>query len=270
MAITGGARGIGAATARMLADEGAKVAIGDLDGELASTVAAGIGRGATGQALDVCDLEAFGEFLNRVEADQGPLDTLVSNAGIASPEPRVTDQPPAVIERTIAVNLMGVINGNLAAVPRMEARGSGQLVNVASLAGISGTKGLAAYSASKFGVVGFTDTIRSEFAGTGLTFSCIMPGPVKTEMMDGTADSPKVKLIPPEEVAAAIVGVMKSGKPRAAVPKQLGVLVRFASLMPPGFSIWLNHALGIDKVYTEIDSAARAGYIERTTGDIET
>ncbi len=197
VAITGGARGIGAATAGRLASEGARVAIGDLEGELAAAVAEEIGRGATGYELDVRDRDSVEAFLDAVESEVGPLDTLVNNAGIAPTSPLVTDQPEAVIERTIEVNLNGVINGTVAAVRRMVPRGSGQVVNVASLAGINGVKGLSAYSASKFGVVGFTESIRIEFAGSGLVFTCVMPGPVSTEMMDGTSDSPMIKLIPP-------------------------------------------------------------------------
>ncbi|MFA9401084.1 MAG: SDR family oxidoreductase [Acidobacteriota bacterium] len=269
VAITGGARGIGAATARMLADEGARVAIGDLDGELATDVAADIGRDTEGCELDVRDRESVERFIDAVESDIGPLDTLVNNAGIAPTSPLVTDQPPAVIERTIAVNLNGVINGTNSAVRRMSGRGSGQVVNVASLAGINGVKGLSAYSASKFGVVGFTESIRIEFEGSGLVFTCVMPGPVRTDMMDGTADSPMIKLIPPEQVAAAIVGAMKSGRERVPVPKSVGAIARFASLLPPRAAIRLNRLLGMDRVYAEVDPPARADYVQRTTGDIE-
>lgn len=269
VAITGGARGIGAATARMLADEGAMVAIGDLDGELAAAVAEEIGRGTTGYELDVRDRDSVESFLDAVESEAGPLDTLVNNAGIAPTSPLVTDQPAAVIERTIEVNLNGVINGTIAAVRRMGPRGSGQVVNVASLAGINGVKGLSAYSASKFGVVGFTESIRIEFAGSGLVFTCVMPGPVSTEMMDGTSDSPMIKLIPPGQVAEVIVGAMKSGRERVPVPRSVGVIARFASLIPPQAAIRLNRMLGMDRVYAEVDPSARAAYVERTTGDIE-
>ncbi len=175
----------------------------------------------------------------------------------------------AVIERTIAVNLTGVINGTVTAVPGMVERGTGQIINVASLAGINGVKGLAAYSASKFGVVGFTESIRTEFDSSGLIFTCVMPGPVRTGMMDGTADSPVIKLIPPEQVAGAIVDAMKTGKERVSVPKSVGVIARIGSLLPPRAAIRLNRLLGIDRVYTEIDRSARAAYVERTTGDIE-
>ena len=88
-------------------------------------------------------------------------------------------------------------------------------------------------------------------------------------MMDGTADSPMIKLIPPEQVAEAIVEAMKSGRERVSVPKSVGALARLITLLPPRTAIRLNRLLGMDRVYTEVDRSARASYVERTTGDLE-
>ncbi|MGK2956529.1 MAG: SDR family oxidoreductase [Solirubrobacterales bacterium] len=268
IAITGAARGIGEATARLLAAEGGKVAIADIDGDLAKEVAALIGSGAKGYQLDVSDRLAFDAFVDQVEQDLGPLDVMINNAGIAMAAPSVTVQDVDVIERTIDVNLKGAMFGTLAAVRAMQSRKRGSVINVASLAGVMGVPGLSAYSASKFGVVGFTESIRAELINSGISFSCVMPGPVETDMMVGTHSSPFVRLVKPEKIAEAIVGAIDSGKSRVAVPKEIGAYVRLMSLFPPKFAIRLNRLTGIDRVYTEIDDAARSEYHSRINDSI--
>lgn len=267
--ITGAARGIGAATARLLAARGARLAIADIDGNLATEVAESLGPECHGYRLDVSDRVAFNEFIDQVEEDLGPIDVMINNAGIAMAAPQVTQQETDVIERTIDVNLKGVIYGTLAAVGKMEPRGRGSVINVASLAGVLGVAGLAAYSASKFGVVGFTEAIRAEMGDSGITFSVVMPGPVETDMMVGTRSTPLVRLVKPELLAEAIVGAIETGKHRVAVPRSTGALVRLMSILSPRAAIRMNKLIGLDRVYTEIDEAARTEYSTRIKGHID-
>lgn len=267
--ITGAARGIGAATASLLAGRGDRVVVADIDGELAETVAGTIGPQCRGYRLDVSDREGFNAFIDKVEEEVGPIEVMINNAGIAMAAPRVTAQETEVIERTIDVNLKGVIYGTLAAVEKMQTRGSGAVINVASLAGVLGVAGLAAYSASKFGVVGFTEAIRAEQVGSGISFTVVMPGPVETDMMVGTRSAPLVRLVKPEVLAEAIVGAIETGKPRVAVPRSTGVYVRLMSILPPTVALRMNRMIGMDRVYTEIDEAARNEYSERIKGSID-
>ena len=263
--VTGGARGIGEATARLLAGRGNRVVIADIDTEAAGEAASRIGGRSSGHQLDVSDRDAFEAFIEMVDTEIGPIDVLVNNAGIADASASTVEQDPAMTDRMLSVNLNGVIYGTLAVLKRMELRNSGHVINVASLAGIAGVRGLPVYSASKFGVVGFTESIRAEYEGTGIVFTCVMPGPVATGMMDGTRETPLVKLVSPETIALAIGDAIESRKARVSVPGITGFLARVSSLLPPAVAIRLNHMIGLDRVYTEIDEEARSGYTSRIT-----
>lgn len=261
--ITGAARGIGLATARILAARGNRVVMSDLDGDLAAAEAEKIGDRTAGFGLDVTDRDAFREHLEMVEAEFGPIDVMINNAGIASASPNILEQDPKITERTIDINLKGVMNGTIEAIRLMEPRRRGQVVNVASLAGILGVKGLAAYSASKFGVVGFTESVRLEFADKGLRFTCVMPGPVDTGMMDGTSSSPLVSMLTPDQMATGIADSVNTGKPRVSLPRSSWLLARTISILPPAIGIRIGHWTRIDRIYTEVDPAARSAYEER-------
>ncbi|MGV2970337.1 MULTISPECIES: SDR family NAD(P)-dependent oxidoreductase [unclassified Mycolicibacterium] len=150
VAITGAARGIGAATARAFVAAGARVAIGDIDAELAQRTAAEIGAIAAG--VDVTDDHSVGAFLDDVEERLGTLDVMVNNAGIM-PVVGVLDETAESVRRQLAVNVAGVIHGTRHAARRMVPRGSGRVVNVASAAGRMAFGGVATYSGSKFAVV---------------------------------------------------------------------------------------------------------------------
>ncbi|HRV59521.1 MAG TPA: SDR family NAD(P)-dependent oxidoreductase, partial [Solirubrobacterales bacterium] len=255
--ITGSGRGIGLATATILASRGHRLIMSDIDGDLAGQEAEKLSTRAAGFGLDVTNRDAFREHLEMVESEFGPIDVLVNNAGIAPASPNILEQDPAMTDRTIDINLKGVMNGTIEAIRLMLPRGRGQVVNIASLAGITGVAGLAAYSASKFGVVGFTESVRSEFYDSGLKFTCVMPGPVSTGMMDGTSSSPVVSMLSPEEMAAGIAGAIESGKPRVSLPHSSYVLSRLISILPPGVGIKVSKWTRIDKIYTHITPGAR-------------
>jgi NAD(P)-dependent dehydrogenase (short-subunit alcohol dehydrogenase family) len=261
-AVTGGARGIGRATAGALAREGARVAIGDLDARLAERVAAELGGGCLGLALDVTDRSSFESFLDRVESELGSLDVLVNNAGILHLGPFLEEDDLAT-RRMIDVNLIGVINGTRLAVPRLRSRPEGHLVNVASSAGHLSPPGIATYAATKHAVVGLTEAVRAEHRDSPLEFSIVIPGVVKTEMIAGYESPRGVREVEPEDVAEAIVGALKRPRVDVWAPRSLGAINRVMRILPRGLSEGLGRALGAERVTWEADRSARAAYEAR-------
>jgi NAD(P)-dependent dehydrogenase (short-subunit alcohol dehydrogenase family) len=263
VAITGGARGIGRATAAALVRERAKVAIGDIDSELVVRTAEELGGGCLGLALDVTDRASFEAFLDTVAERLGPIDVLVNNAGILHLGPFLEEDDLAS-RRMIDVNLVGVINGTRLAVPRLRSRPEGHLVNVASSAGHVSPPGIATYCATKHAVVGLTEAVRAENRGLRLEFSIVMPGVVKTEMIAGYAPtSGAAKEIEPEDVAAAIVEAIRHPRVDVWVPRSLGRIVRVMGMLPRRASEAIGRALGAERVTWEADRSARAIYEAR-------
>jgi 2-hydroxycyclohexanecarboxyl-CoA dehydrogenase len=180
--VTGGASGIGAATARRLAAEGARVAIGDLDEAGARDVAAEID--GFGCALDVTDAASARAAVAAATEALGPVDVLVNNAG--------TDRFAFFVRSdeelwdfVLGVNLRGVLACTHAVLPSMHERGRGVIVNVASEAGRVGSQGSATYSAAKAGVIGFTKAIARESARYGVRCNAVAPGPIETPLLNG-------------------------------------------------------------------------------------
>jgi NADP-dependent 3-hydroxy acid dehydrogenase YdfG len=263
VAITGGARGIGRATAAALVRKGAKVAIGDLDAELAERTAQELGGDTLALALDVTDRDSFARFLAETEARLGPLDVLVNNAGIMllSDFARESD---AAAARQIDINLHGVILGSKLALERFLPRRSGHLVNVASTAGKAGVPGGATYSATKHAVVGLTEAIRGEVRGTGVETSVVMPVPVNTELAAGLVKGRGMTAtVEPEQVADAIVAALERPRHDVYVPKGIGALVRLGALMPRGLAEAFGRAAKTDRILASADGAARAAYEQR-------
>ena len=267
MAITGGARGLGLATARALAARGARIAIGDLDGDLAGTEAAALPGPEThfGAALDVTDADGFSRFLDEAEAALGPLDVLVNNAGIMIVSPFI-DEDPALTRREVEINLLAVITGTQLALRRMLARRSGHIVNIASAAGKAGVAGEATYCATKHAVVGLDEALRSEYRKSGVTITTVMPGLANTELAAGMKAGRGVPLVEPQEVADGIIGALETGRVEVYVPPKLGPLMRSQVLMPRGLRDAMSRAFQTDKIATEVDRGARAAYAERSAG----
>ncbi len=259
VAITGGARGIGRATATALAREGARVAIGDLDGALAEQEASALGGDALGLELDVTDRGSFEAFVDGVEEKLGPLDVLVNNAGIM-PLGRFVDEDDASTIRQIDINLHGVITGSKLALRRWETRPGGHLVNIASVAGKGGFPGAATYCATKHAVVGLSEAIRAETAGTGVEISCVMPSLVDTELTSGLGSARGVKRVTPEGVAAEIVSALKEPRFDVFVPRSVGRIVKATQILPRRAAEGLNKALKGDQVLTQVDPSARRAY----------
>ena len=216
--VTGGASGIGAATCRRLAAEGARVAVTDvnLDG------ARGVADEVDGAAfeLDVRSTDSVRAAVEGAERELGPVDVLVNNAGYDEWS-WFTDTDEALWQRVLAVNLVGVIACTHAVLPGMQERRRGRIVNVSSEAGRVGSSGSAIYSAAKAGVIGFTKAIAIENGRYGITSNAIAPGPIETPLLMGAPDAfgdlgkrlvenmvgatNLRRLGQPDEVAAAIV-----------------------------------------------------------------
>jgi NAD(P)-dependent dehydrogenase (short-subunit alcohol dehydrogenase family) len=262
VAITGGAQGIGKATAKALTAKGARVAIGDLDLELAEKTAAELGIGAIALPLDVTDRASFESFLDETEKQLGPLDVIVNNAGIMPVTPFV-EESEASTRRQVDINLHGVITGSQLAIERMLPRRSGHIVNIASSAGKAGVPGIATYSATKHAVVGLCEALRAELRDTGIEFSCVMPVPVNTQLMEGVSDQRAVKRVEPEDVANEIVEALELLRFDVFVPRSLKATVTASGLLPRRGREAVARFMGVHKILTEVDRSSRSAYEER-------
>lgn len=267
VAITGGARGIGRATATALIAQGARVAIGDIDTALAAQTASELGNGTIGLPLDVTDRASFETFLTEVESRLGPLDVLVNNAGIMPVGPFVSESD-ATTDRMIDINLRGVIFGSKLALSRFLPRGRGHLVNVASIAGKGGFPGGATYCATKHAVVGLSEAIRAEVRKTDIDVTIVMPVGVNTELYSGIGTARTIGLAQPEEVAAAIVEALQTGRVDVFIPKRLNVMMRTLNLLPRRGADFVAKILGTDNVLANPDQVLRSAYLQRTAAPL--
>lgn len=266
VAITGGARGIGRATAAALVLQGARVAIGDIEAELAEKTAEELGGGTIALSVDVTKRASFADFLSQVEERLGPLDVLINNAGIMPVGPLVAETD-ATADRIIDINLKGVIYGSKLALERFIPRGQGHLVNIASSAGKVGAAGGATYSATKFGVVGLSEAIRAEVRSQGIRgigVSIVMPVGVNTELYSGLPALRGFPTAEPEDVGNAIVEALQTGRVDVYVPKSLGRAIRGTALVPRRVSDFITRFTKGDQVLLSADAAGRSAYLQRT------
>lgn len=273
VAITGGARGIGRATAAAFLGAGAAVAIGDIDVELVAKTAAELGADpdakVVGLPLNVTDRASFAAFLDAVEQELGPLDVLVNNAGIM-PTGLFADEDEAMTDRMININLHGVITGSRLAIKRFMARGNGHLINIASLAGTQGFPGLATYSATKHAVVGFTSALHLEMKEHGVQVSAVLPGIVRTELSAG-ANMPgwiePMTTVDPDDVAQAIVRTVVRGRPLVTVPRRLAAIIKTSQLLPYRAQLAVAKFTGATTAYAQPDPEIREIYHRRLRGE---
>ena len=190
--VTGGASGIGRALSGRLAEEGAKVAIFDLNGDGANAAAAEIGGGARGYALDITDHAAVVAAVDAVESDLGPIGGLVNNAGWDKMVPFLKSDPE-LWKKIVDINLFGPVNVTHAVLSKMAERGGGRIVSVASDAGRVGSTGEGVYSYCKGGVIAFMKTLAREHARQGITCNAVCPGPTETPLFAGFDPEGKIK-----------------------------------------------------------------------------
>lgn len=203
--ITGGARGIGAATARLLAGGGARVLVTDLLDDEGEALARELGPNAAYRRLDVADPDAWKKAVSMAEEQFGAVNALFNNAGILA-FGSVADCPPEEFRRVLAVNLEGVFLGIQAVLPALRRAGGGTIVNVSSTAGLQGYAGIAAYVSSKWAVRGLTKAAALDLAPDGIRVMSLHPGPIRTPMVDGLSDEmarsqPIPRFGEPDEVA---------------------------------------------------------------------
>ncbi len=186
MAITGAAGGIGREAALRFAAEGASVVAVDLAGDaLEETVrlVSAAGGSAASVSADVTDEAQVRSYVEAAVTTFGGLDALVNNAGIEGPITPLTDTDVGQFDRVLAVNVRGVFLGMKHAGPVIAGRGGGAIVNLSSVAGLSGTPGIVAYGASKHAVIGLTKTAALEFAPLRIRVNAVCPSPIETRMM---------------------------------------------------------------------------------------
>ena len=198
--ITGAASGIGKSIAAAFAKEGAKVSIADINLDAAEKTAKEIGSSAIAVKVDVSDISSAEEMAKKVEKESGPLDILVNNAGVSYIIPFL-ECSQDIWDKTIGINLKGTFNCCQAVLKRMAPRKSGVVINISSQSGKSGNSHYTAYCASKFGIIGLTQSLAVEFASLGIRVNALCPGVVLTPLWDQMiGDYAKKRNMKPEEV----------------------------------------------------------------------
>ncbi|HEX5713386.1 MAG TPA: SDR family oxidoreductase [Solirubrobacterales bacterium] len=261
VAITGGARGIGKATATALVRKGCRVALGDLELDLAEQTAGELGGGTVALPLDVTNRASFAKFLDEAERQLGPVDVVINNAGIM-PVTALVDESDDSIKRQLDINIYGVIVGCQLAIERFRSRGSGHIVNLASQAGKTPLPGIATYSGTKHAVVGISESIRAELRDTNIEVHCVMPTLVNTDLTSGLGQ----KLIRPveaEDVAGEIVDALELGRFDVYVPRYNAAMTWFGNLLPRRAAEAVGRLMGANKLMFEVDHGARHAYEER-------
>lgn len=250
--ITGSARGMGKLTAVNFAREGSRVVLTDLDQEELQKATAELkdaGYDVYSYVLDISDRDACFKLVEQVEAEVGPIDVLVNNAGIATNE-TVLETSEEQYRRITDVNYLGQVWMMQAAVPGMVKRGSGHVVNMCSMAGKVAACNLGPYCATKFAFIGITDAIRQELKGSGVEFTIVNPGYIGTGMFEGAKVPYVTRWLDPQKVSDALLVAVKKNKGEIFVPNFLGRLAAFArGLCLPKF-VDANFAiLGADKSF---------------------
>lgn len=184
--VSGGGKGIGEATVRLLAAQGAAVVAADIDIASAEAVSAELGPQVRAAHLDVRSPESWAKLVDETERSVGTVDILVNNAGIADPGP-LEDWDLARFQRTLDVNLLGVFNGMQAVAPGMRAAKRGSIVNVGAVVGFKAVPHMAGYTTAKWGLRGLTKTGALELGPHGVRVNAVHPGMTRTPMTAGVS-----------------------------------------------------------------------------------
>jgi short-subunit dehydrogenase len=235
--VTGASRGIGAAVVRAVAAKGAPVGlIARSRDELDQLLAEVGGRGAVATA-DVADPAALARAIDAIEAELGPTDVLVANAGIGA-YGRFAEIEADELERVVKVNVLGTLCAIRAVLPGMMDRRSGHIVVLGSIAGRIGSPFEAVYSASKFAGVGLAEALVVEAEPFGVGVSIVNPGPVATDFGEARGhpyDRRWPKPLKPETVAAAVVGAIEGNRREVYVGRWFRAAVIMRHLLPPAY-----------------------------------
>jgi NAD(P)-dependent dehydrogenase (short-subunit alcohol dehydrogenase family) len=263
-AITGAGRGIGLGVARACAAAGMRVAIGELDRELAHRAATDLGQGHLGLPMDVSDATGFADFLDDAEAELGPIDLLVNNAGVFTFGP-YGEEPDEMTGRIYATNLMGVAIGCKLAVQRMVPRGHGHIVNVSSIGAVIPIGETVTYCAAKAGVLALSRALRDELSGTGVGVTVVMPGTIATEMTAALGTPPRgtPKPVSPDVLGARILEAVDTGRLEIFVPGALAPVVKALDLLPARATDKLKHGAGFKNAVASMDVEKARAYQDR-------
>lgn len=214
--ITGGASGMGEATAKLFVREGARIVIADVQRELGESLAASIGPECRFVRADVSNSEDVRSLVVAAVEGFGKLDIMYNNAGIGGGEGSIIDCPEEQFDRIIAVDLKGVWLGMKHALPHLIANGGGSIITTASVSAMMGMPGQGAYGSAKGGVVQLTRVCAIENAERGVRANCICPGGTLTPIL---YNNPFAHPVPPEQVAAGLVNAQPI--PRAGLPEDI-------------------------------------------------
>ncbi|MCJ8013918.1 SDR family oxidoreductase [Paenibacillus sp. KQZ6P-2] len=235
--ITGASSGIGLLTAQMLSGEGAvPILAARSQGKLADASGRIAGKHEI-KVVDVTQDDQVKQMMDEVIQAYGRIDILLNNAGYGKFENAV-DMPADEFQRMMEVNYMGTVRCTKAVLPHMLKRQSGQIVNIASMAGKIGTAKSTAYTATKHAVLGFSNALRQELRKTGITVSTVNPGPIDTPFFDiadpsgGYVSNVKWLMMKPEHVARRIVQLMKTGREELNLPLKAAAAMRLYQLFP--------------------------------------
>lgn len=242
--ITGAASGMGRATAYLFADEGAKVAVTDLNGEAAEQVANDIrkaGGTATAWSLNVADPEQIISVTNAIGAEFGGLDILVNNAGIAVFTKLDNEKYEEKWQASMDVLINGVQRLVRASLSMLREAEGGRIINIASTEGLGATEHGSPYTAAKHAVVGFTKALAIDLGREGITTNCVCPGPIKTSLTDFISEEDK------NTFARRRVAVRRYGEPEEVAHATLNFALPSASfmtgvIMPVDGGLWIRNA----------------------------
>lgn len=247
--ITGAAQGMGKLVAALAAErKAARLILWDVRSDLLAVTAEELQSRypqtvLDAQGVDVSDTQA----LLRAADGAGRVDILVNNAGVIVGKPFV-EHTVAEIDRTIAVNTTALMHITRALLPAMIARGRGHIVNIASAAGLVANPGMSVYCASKWAVVGWSESLLLEMreARSGVRVTTVMPYYVRTGMFDGVTTSPLLPLMEPEQAARRIVRAIEKDQPRLRIPWQIYGLPAVKGLLPASvFDLVVGKGLGV-------------------------
>ena len=211
--VTGGAQGIGQTIVERFAASGATVEIWDLDGDLAQETAAAVGATVAARVVDVTDADAVMRAAKAAQAAHGPIDILVTSAGIAGPNTTTWDYPLDDWARIMSINVDGTMHCCRAVVPSMIGQGYGRIVTIASIAGKEGNPNASAYSASKAAVIALTKSLGKELAGHDIAVNTVTPAAARTRIFEQMSQEhidfmlakiPRRRFVEPREIAAMV------------------------------------------------------------------
>lgn len=264
VAITGGARGIGLATAKRFRGKGSRVAIGDLTAAAAIAAAEELGGDAVGFQVDVGNRDSYRAFVDAVVAELGPIDILVNNAGIMPVGP-LLEEDDAVAVATMNVNYWAHYHALKIVAPQMIQRHRGHIINVTSAAGKIHSPGLASYVASKHAATGLARSAREELAGTGVSVTAVLPSAVRTQLVDGIPfrSWERIGIVAPSWIARTIVGTVRRRPALIGGPPGIVTVLNLAAFVPE--VLWmLGRRIGnADRVMGPIDRVGREDYDAR-------